>query len=262
MVDLNFRPAAARVDDRPHSSRRAAGGPPSCDDEVFLGAGVTYARIVRELPRRADPGPGVANAWGRRRSGPEGPSAGTSGRARRPATRSPCWPCTTPRSSWRPREGDAGRCLADAFLLGPKRDARAPDELILGARWRPIEGPGSFSKVGTRNAMVIAVASVCLLLDPGDAVGPRGARVGGADRRARPRGRGLRRPGPGRRRARGRTPPPASATTRPGSSASSSPRAATPIDDVRGIGGVPAPRGRGAGPTGARVGDRPARTAA
>ena len=52
------------------------------------------------------------------------------------------------------------------FLLGPKRTARAPDELILGARWRPIDGPGSFSKVGTRNAMVIAVASLCLALDP------------------------------------------------------------------------------------------------
>ncbi len=52
------------------------------------------------------------------------------------------------------------------FLLGPKRTARAPDELILGARWRPIDGPGSFSKVGTRNAMVIAVASLCLQLDP------------------------------------------------------------------------------------------------
>jgi CO/xanthine dehydrogenase FAD-binding subunit len=32
--------------------------------------------------------------------------------------------------------------------------------------WNGSEGTGSFSKVGTRNAMVIAVASVCLQLDP------------------------------------------------------------------------------------------------
>jgi len=53
----------------------------------------------------------------------------------------------------------------DAFLLGVKRNALEPDELIVGARWRPIAGPQSFSKIGTRNAMVIAIASLCLVLD-------------------------------------------------------------------------------------------------
>ncbi|MDR7533114.1 MAG: FAD binding domain-containing protein, partial [Armatimonadota bacterium] len=51
------------------------------------------------------------------------------------------------------------------FLVGPKRTTLAPDELILGARWRPVRGPGSFAKVGPRNAMVIAVASLCLVAD-------------------------------------------------------------------------------------------------
>ena len=51
------------------------------------------------------------------------------------------------------------------FLVGPKRNALADDELILGARWRPTLGPGSFSKIGTRNAMVIAVANLCLAVD-------------------------------------------------------------------------------------------------
>jgi CO/xanthine dehydrogenase FAD-binding subunit len=51
------------------------------------------------------------------------------------------------------------------FLLGVKRTALEPDELVLGARWRVTRGPGSFSKIGTRNAMVIAVANLCLLVD-------------------------------------------------------------------------------------------------
>jgi CO/xanthine dehydrogenase FAD-binding subunit len=51
------------------------------------------------------------------------------------------------------------------FLLGPKRSALGSDELILGAEWRTVRGVGSFSKIGTRNAMVIAIASLCLLLD-------------------------------------------------------------------------------------------------
>ena len=46
-----------------------------------------------------------------------------------------------------------------------KQTAREPGELILGARWDVPTGPGSFSKIGTRNAMVIAVANLCLQLD-------------------------------------------------------------------------------------------------
>jgi CO/xanthine dehydrogenase FAD-binding subunit len=49
-----------------------------------------------------------------------------------------------------------------------KKTAIAPDELILGARWRVPRGPGSFSKIGTRNAMVISMAGLCLQLDEDD----------------------------------------------------------------------------------------------
>ena len=51
------------------------------------------------------------------------------------------------------------------FHVGVKRTALEPDELILGARWRAVRGPGSFSKIGTRNAMVISVAGLCMVLD-------------------------------------------------------------------------------------------------
>jgi CO/xanthine dehydrogenase FAD-binding subunit len=51
------------------------------------------------------------------------------------------------------------------FLIGPKRNAMRADELIVGVRWPVTRGPGSFSKVGARNAMAIAVASLCLVLD-------------------------------------------------------------------------------------------------
>ncbi len=54
----------------------------------------------------------------------------------------------------------------DEFLLGPKRNALAEDELIVGVEWPVVQSTGSFAKIGTRNAMVIAIASVCLQLDP------------------------------------------------------------------------------------------------
>jgi CO/xanthine dehydrogenase FAD-binding subunit len=51
------------------------------------------------------------------------------------------------------------------FLLGPKRNALAEDELVLAVRVRPSGEPQTFMKVGPRNAMVIAVCSLALVAD-------------------------------------------------------------------------------------------------
>lgn len=134
------------------------------DDELFAGAGVTYARILRELPEmralaqasRAVGSPQIRNR------GTLGGNVGTA----------------SPAGDSLPvlAVHDAQVVLASAvrersvpwgeFLLGVKRTALEPDELILGARWRVLPGPQSFAKVGTRNAMVISVASLCFALDP------------------------------------------------------------------------------------------------
>jgi CO/xanthine dehydrogenase FAD-binding subunit len=63
------------------------------------------------------------------------------------------------------REGVLRRVRWDDFFLGSKRTALAGDELILGAEWRLADGPGCFAKAGIRNAMTIAIASVCIQLD-------------------------------------------------------------------------------------------------
>ena len=52
------------------------------------------------------------------------------------------------------------------FFLGPRRTTLAADELIVAVEWTRVDAPGSFAKVGTRNAMVIAIAGLCLQLDP------------------------------------------------------------------------------------------------
>ena len=54
----------------------------------------------------------------------------------------------------------------DDFYTGVKRNALAPDELIRAVRIRRADGPQQFSKVGTRNAMVIAVCAFALALHP------------------------------------------------------------------------------------------------
>ena len=53
------------------------------------------------------------------------------------------------------------------FFTGVKRNALAPDELITAVRITPPAGPQQFAKIGTRNAMVIAVAAFALVLHPG-----------------------------------------------------------------------------------------------
>jgi len=52
-----------------------------------------------------------------------------------------------------------------SFLVGPKRNALADDELIVAVRTRPPSGAQTFMKIGPRNAMVIAVVSLALGVD-------------------------------------------------------------------------------------------------
>ncbi|HET7235356.1 MAG TPA: FAD binding domain-containing protein [Actinomycetota bacterium] len=136
------------------------------DDTLFLGAGVTYSRILRELPQiraLAEASRSVGSPQIRNR-GTVGGNLGTASPAGDALPVLAAHDAEIGLSSAARGE----RWLAwDAFLLGVKRHALAPDELIMGTRWRPLAGPQSFSKVGTRNAMVIAIANLCFAMDQG-----------------------------------------------------------------------------------------------
>jgi CO/xanthine dehydrogenase FAD-binding subunit len=134
------------------------------DDHLFLGAGVTYARIIRELPSftplvqasRTVGSPQIRNR------GTVGGNLGTSSPAGDALPVLAAYDADVVLAS----EGRGERTVPwKEFLVGPKRNTSEPDELIIGTRWRVTRGPGSFSKIGTRNAMVIAVASLCLVVD-------------------------------------------------------------------------------------------------
>ena len=51
------------------------------------------------------------------------------------------------------------------FLVGPKRNALAEDELIVAVHIQPSGAAQTFMKIGPRNAMVIAVCSLALVVD-------------------------------------------------------------------------------------------------
>jgi CO/xanthine dehydrogenase FAD-binding subunit len=61
-------------------------------------------------------------------------------------------------------DGERRIPLAD-FLTGPKRNALAPNELIVAVHLTPSGRPQTFMQIGPRNAMVIAVVALAVLAD-------------------------------------------------------------------------------------------------
>ena len=86
--------------------------------------------------------------------------------------------------------GGTRRIPVSEFITGPKRNCLADDELIAAFHIAPAEGPQQFAKVGTRNAMVIAVCSLALSIWPErravaaciGSAGPTPIRAGDAER--------------------------------------------------------------------------------
>jgi CO/xanthine dehydrogenase FAD-binding subunit len=134
------------------------------DGTVFVGAGVTYARIVREL---ADFVPLVqaSRSVGSPQIRNRGTMGGNLGTASPAGDTLPVLAAYDAEVVLRSAERGERGVPWHRFMLGPKKTSLAPDELILGARWRRLRGGGSFSKVGTRNAMVISIVGLCLAMD-------------------------------------------------------------------------------------------------
>ncbi|MEW2356961.1 FAD binding domain-containing protein [Spirillospora sp. NPDC029432] len=230
MVEINFdaRRPAALLDLNPV---RELAEWDLADGRLRVGAGVTYTRLIEELGDRL---PGLAQA-SRTVGSPQIRNRGTVGGNLGAA--SPAGDAHPPLLA-----GDtvievesAARGVrmipAGAFYTGVKRNALEPDELIRAFWTLPATGPQYFAKIGTRNAMVIAVCSFAIALHP-------------AERRA---GTGLGSAAPTPRRAaaaegflnaeldwEGRSPLPAPVARRFGELVA---EAAAPIDDVRGTAG-------------------------
>jgi CO/xanthine dehydrogenase FAD-binding subunit len=133
------------------------------DGAVRVGAGVTYTRILAELPML----PGLAMASRTvgspqiRNRGTVGGNLGTAspaGDAHPPLLASDATVEVASTSGTR-------RIAAREFFTGPKKNAMRPDELVTGFVIRAAKGGQQFSKVGTRNAMVIAVCSFAIDVD-------------------------------------------------------------------------------------------------
>ena len=165
MVEINFdrrRPGAlldlGRVPELREWSRDGS--------RIRLGAGVSYTRIIDELGSAL---PGLAMA-ARTVGSPQirirGTVGGNLGSAS-PAgdAHPPLLAADAVVEVASAARGSREIPVAD-FYTGVKRNALEPDELIAAVLIHPAGGPQQFSKVGTRNAMVIAVAAFACALHP------------------------------------------------------------------------------------------------
>jgi CO/xanthine dehydrogenase FAD-binding subunit len=164
MVEINFdrhRPAAFL--DLTRVAELSEWGPE--DGMLRIGAGVTYTRLIDELGDRV---PGLAMA-SRTVGSPQirnrGTVGGNLGSASPAGDAHPA--LLASRAVVELASVDGSRRLpAREFFVGPKRSAIRKDELIAAFLIEPAQGPQQFSKVGTRNAMVIAVCSFALAIEP------------------------------------------------------------------------------------------------
>src|SRR3954449_9486086 len=165
MVELNFdrtRPEEiidlARVPELREHGRT--------NGTLRIGAGVSYTRLIAEL---GDALPGLAIA-SRTVGSPQIRNRGTVGGNL--GTSSPAGDGLPPLFASDAvvevaSSGRGGRRVPVAeFVTGPKRNALADDELIVAFEIAPAGGPQQFAKIGTRNAMVIAVCSLSVHLWP------------------------------------------------------------------------------------------------
>jgi CO/xanthine dehydrogenase FAD-binding subunit len=165
MVDINFdrrRPGALLDLTRVAELREFAadGG------TVRLGAGVPYARIVEDLGVEL---PGLAMA-SRTVGSPQirirGTVGGNLGSASPAGDAHP--PLLAADAVVEVESAGRGvrRVPAAEFYTGVKRNALEPDELIAAVLVPSAAGPQQFCKIGTRNAMVIAVSAFACALHP------------------------------------------------------------------------------------------------
>jgi CO/xanthine dehydrogenase FAD-binding subunit len=165
MVELNFdrhRPGALIDLNRVRELHEWTREP---DGTIRLGANVPYVRIIGEL--RADL-PGLAMA-SRTVGSPQirnrGSVGGNLGAASPAGDTHPVLVATDAVIEVESAARGVRRIPATEFYLGVKRNAMEKDELISAVLLQPAKGPQQFSKIGTRNAMVIAVCSFAVALD-------------------------------------------------------------------------------------------------
>ena len=161
MVEINFgrrRPARVIAIDR---VGELAGL--DANGHVRMGAGVTYARMLRTdgLPAALLQAARTVGSPQIRNAGTIGGNLGTCSPA---GDTLPVLAALDAAVVLRSRAGER-RVPFGEYMTGPKKSVKRRDELVVAAEWAEAGASQVFMKAGTRNAMVIAIASLALVID-------------------------------------------------------------------------------------------------
>lgn len=161
MVEINFgrhRPAALVAIDRLTELRGI-----ERNGQVRMGAGVTFTRMLTD-----DAGSQAMRESARTVGSPQIRNAGTLGGNLGTASPAgdalPVLAALDATVVLRSASGER-RVPFTEYMTGPKKSVRRRDELAVAAEWEDAGPAQTFMKAGTRNAMIIAIASLALVVD-------------------------------------------------------------------------------------------------
>lgn len=161
MVEINFgrrRPTAVVAIDRLKELQAF-----QSNGHVRMGAGVTYTRMLEEgagsvamrEAARTVGSPQIRNA---------GTIGGNLGMCSPAGDTLPVLAALDATVVLRSKAGER-RLPFPEYMIGPKKSVRRQDELVVGAEWAEAGPSQTFMKAGTRNAMIISISSLALVVD-------------------------------------------------------------------------------------------------
>lgn len=161
MVEINFgrhRPTAVvaidRVDELKDYERNG---------QVRMGAGVTYTRMLEEGAGSTAMGE-AARTVGSPQIRNAGTIGGNLGMCSPAGDTLPVLAALDATVVLRSASGERRVPFTD-YMTGPKKSVRRQDELVVAAEWNEAGPAQTFMKAGTRNAMIISISSLALVVD-------------------------------------------------------------------------------------------------
>ena len=136
----------------------------SVDGTLTVGGGVTYTRLLEALGERSPAMVQAARTIGSPQIRNAGTIGGNLGTCSPAGDTLPVLAALDATIVLRSASGDR-RVPFAGFMFGPRKSERKPGEVVYTVEWQDAGPSQVFLKAGTRNAMVIAVANLAMVVD-------------------------------------------------------------------------------------------------
>jgi CO/xanthine dehydrogenase FAD-binding subunit len=136
----------------------------SVDGRQTIGGGVTYTALLEALGERSQAMVQAARTIGSPQIRNAGTLGGNLGTCSPAGDTLPVLAALDATILLRSASGDR-QVPFSAFMFGPRKSERRPGEVVYAVEWEDAGPSQVFLKAGTRNAMVIAVANLAMVVD-------------------------------------------------------------------------------------------------